>query len=182
MLRLPDRMPTSQALSSVSSSPAFTVKPVSRAQTADISRRCTPVSFSEFDVGHNSLAPLPWLPGIPDRIANNPDWGPYLAARAQLINDLADQVCASSEAATRADEQDRVLPIGLITDLQVWRAAMQVKPAAPRCRLSQPTCGQLGLSNEVFWRGPGSTDSTGASAPTTRASLLNRGKRGVNGR
>jgi hypothetical protein len=78
---------------------------------------------------HNSLAPLPWLPGIPDRIANNPDWGPYLAARAQLINDLADQVCASSEAATRADEQDRVLPIGLITDLQVWRAAMQVKSA-----------------------------------------------------
>jgi hypothetical protein len=25
---------------------------------------------------HNSLAPLPWLPGIPDRIANNPDWDP----------------------------------------------------------------------------------------------------------
>jgi len=78
---------------------------------------------------HNSLAPLPWLPGIPDRIANNPDWGPYLAARAQLINDLADQVCASADAATWADEQDRVLPAGLITDLQVWRAAMQVKPA-----------------------------------------------------
>ena len=26
-------------------------------------------------------------------------------------------------------EQDRVLPAGLITDLQVWRAAMQVEPA-----------------------------------------------------
>ena len=25
---------------------------------------------------HNSLAPLPWLPGLPDRIANNPDWDP----------------------------------------------------------------------------------------------------------
>jgi hypothetical protein len=78
---------------------------------------------------HNSLAPLPWLPGIPDRIANNPDWGPYLAARAQLITDLADQVCASGEAATWADEQDRVLPAGLITDLQVWRTAMQVERA-----------------------------------------------------
>ena len=22
--------------------------------------------------------PLPWLPGIPDRIANDPNWGPYL--------------------------------------------------------------------------------------------------------
>jgi excisionase family DNA binding protein len=78
---------------------------------------------------HNSLEPLPWLPGIPDRIANNPDWGPYLAARAQLITDLADQVRASGEAATWADEQDRVLPAGLITDLEVWRAAMQVAQA-----------------------------------------------------
>jgi hypothetical protein len=73
---------------------------------------------------HNSLAPLPWLPSIPDRIANNPDWGPYIAARAQLINDLADQVCATGEAATWADEQDRVLSAGLITDLEIWRAAM----------------------------------------------------------
>src|SRR5215217_2669550 len=78
---------------------------------------------------HNSLEPLPWLPGIPDRIANNPDWGHYLAARAQLITDLADQVRASGEAATWADEQDRILPAGLISDLQVWCAAMQVKPA-----------------------------------------------------
>ena len=27
--------------------------------------------------------PLPWLPGIPDRIAADPDWGPYLNARSQ---------------------------------------------------------------------------------------------------
>jgi conjugative relaxase-like TrwC/TraI family protein len=77
---------------------------------------------------HNSLAPLPWLPDLPDRIANNPDWGAYLAARAQLITDLADQVRASSETATLV-ERDRVLPAGLITDLQVWRAAMQVEHA-----------------------------------------------------
>jgi hypothetical protein len=78
---------------------------------------------------HNSPAPLPWLPGIPDRIANSPEWGPYLAARAQLITDLADQVRAYSEAPTWAAEHDRVLPPDLITDLQVWRAAMQVEPA-----------------------------------------------------
>jgi hypothetical protein len=41
---------------------------------------------------NNPAAPLPWLPGIPARIATDRDWGPYLAARAQLINDLADQV------------------------------------------------------------------------------------------
>ena len=27
--------------------------------------------------------PLPWLPGIPDRIAADPDWGPYLDARSR---------------------------------------------------------------------------------------------------
>jgi hypothetical protein len=47
MLRLPDRMPTSQSLSSASSSPAFTFKPASRAQTADIARQLsTPISIA----------------------------------------------------------------------------------------------------------------------------------------
>ena len=56
MLRLPDRMPTLQALSSASSSPAFTFKPVSRDQTANISRRCTP-SHSQ-----NSMLDTPHAP------------------------------------------------------------------------------------------------------------------------
>ena len=81
---------------------------------------------------HNSLAPLPWLPGIPDRIANNADWGPYLAARAQQITDLADQVRAAIETAAWAAQHDRVLQASLITDVQVWRAATQVQPADPR--------------------------------------------------
>jgi hypothetical protein len=29
--------------------------------------------------------PLPWLPGIPDRIAVDPRWGPYLEARSHLV-------------------------------------------------------------------------------------------------
>jgi conjugative relaxase-like TrwC/TraI family protein len=80
---------------------------------------------------HNSLAPLPWLPGLPDRIANNPDWGPYLAARARLIIDLADRV----RTAERADApswvvERRFLPSAdLLAETQVWRAAMQVQPA-----------------------------------------------------
>jgi conjugative relaxase-like TrwC/TraI family protein len=36
--------------------------------------------------------PLPWLPGIPDRIAADPTWGPYLDARSRLITQLADQI------------------------------------------------------------------------------------------
>ena len=36
--------------------------------------------------------PLPWLPGIPQRLAADPDWGPYLNARSRLVAQLADQV------------------------------------------------------------------------------------------
>jgi len=72
-----------------------------------------------------------WLPGIPARIATDPDWGPYLAARARLIIDHADQVriAARGNAPTWAVER-RFLPLDdLIADIQVWRAAMQVQPA-----------------------------------------------------
>ena len=46
--------------------------------------------------------PLPWLPGIPDRIAADPDWGPYLNARSQLVAELADQVRRDAAAETSA--------------------------------------------------------------------------------
>jgi hypothetical protein len=36
--------------------------------------------------------PLPWLPGIPPTLHDQPGWGPYLAKRSQLVADLADQV------------------------------------------------------------------------------------------
>ncbi len=36
--------------------------------------------------------PLPWLPGIPDRIAADSTWGPYLAARSHLVAELANQI------------------------------------------------------------------------------------------
>ena len=36
--------------------------------------------------------PLPWLPGIPHLLAADPNWGPYLNARSQLVAELADQV------------------------------------------------------------------------------------------
>jgi hypothetical protein len=48
--------------------------------------------------------PLPWLPGIPDRIANHPNWGQYLDARSRLVAQLADQV--RSNAADEAPASD----------------------------------------------------------------------------
>jgi conjugative relaxase-like TrwC/TraI family protein len=80
---------------------------------------------------HNPAAPMPWLPGIPARIATDPNWGPYLAARARLIIDLADQVRTAERADARSwVVERRFLPsAALVAEIQVWRAAMQVQPA-----------------------------------------------------
>jgi conjugative relaxase-like TrwC/TraI family protein len=80
---------------------------------------------------HNPAAPMPWLPGIPARIATDPDWGPYLAARARLIIDLADQVRTAGRADAPFWVAERRFPpsADLVAEIQVWRAAMQVQPA-----------------------------------------------------
>jgi hypothetical protein len=46
--------------------------------------------------------PFPWLPGIPNRIAADPEWGPYLRARSRLISDLANQVRITAASQTPA--------------------------------------------------------------------------------
>ena len=75
--------------------------------------------------------PLPWLPGIPDRIAADPHWGPYLDARSRLVAQLADQVRATPQVKRRPGRPSRTLslPAELIADIQVWRAATQVDPS-----------------------------------------------------
>ena len=74
--------------------------------------------------------PLRWLPGIPHRLAADPDWGPYLDARSQLVAELADQVRLSTEgeAPAWAAQLHVPLPAELIADVQVWRVATQVDP------------------------------------------------------
>jgi hypothetical protein len=75
--------------------------------------------------------PLRWLPGIPDRIAADPNWGPYLHARSELVAELADQVRLNTEAEAPAwaAQPQALLPEQLIADIQIWRAATQVDPA-----------------------------------------------------
>ena len=73
--------------------------------------------------------PLPWLPGIPAAIAGHPTWGPYLAARATLVRDLADQVHqgAATAPAPAWASHGRARPTAqVLGDVAVWRAAMQV--------------------------------------------------------
>ena len=85
--------------------------------------------------------PLPWLPGIPHRLAADPDWGPYLNARSQLVAELADQVRRNAAAETPpwAAQTHALVPAELIADLQVWRAATQVNPERPATHRATPT-------------------------------------------
>jgi conjugative relaxase-like TrwC/TraI family protein len=91
---------------------------------------------------------LPWLPGIPGRIAADPNWGPYLRARSQLVADLADQVRLNrpAEAPAWAVQRHAPVPAELIADMQVWRAATQVDPSD--LRPTGPP--QLGRASRVF--------------------------------
>ncbi len=77
--------------------------------------------------------PLPWLPGLPHRLAADPNWAPYLNARSQLVAQLADQVrrnaAAEAPAAWVAARPHALLSAELIADIQVWRAATQVEPS-----------------------------------------------------
>jgi hypothetical protein len=73
--------------------------------------------------------PLPWLPGIPDRIAADPTWGPYLDARSRLITQLADQIRLTADGLGRAEQPHAAVPAALIADVQVWRAATQIDPS-----------------------------------------------------
>jgi hypothetical protein len=91
---------------------------------------------------------LPWLPGIPDRLATDPNGGPYLNARSQLVAELADQVRsnAAAETAAWAAQRHAPVPAELIADIQVWRAATEIDPSD--LRPTGPP--QLGRAARVF--------------------------------
>ena len=76
--------------------------------------------------------PLPWLPAVPSRLREHPEWGPYLDARARLVTELADTV--HQQATTGRTPAWLASTIGqptgqTIADLTVWRAAMGVPDA-----------------------------------------------------
>jgi conjugative relaxase-like TrwC/TraI family protein len=107
----------------------------------------------DWRLDHTSLlnrrdGPLPWLSGIPDRIAADPNWGPYMAARSRLISDLADQVRrnAAGETPAWAAKRHAAVPAELIADMQIWRAATQVGPGD--LRPTGPS--QIGHASRIF--------------------------------
>jgi len=80
----------------------------------------------------SNRGPLPWLPGIPARIAAHEQYGPYLTARADLIRALV--VDVRTEAAKLAPTTAPPWAVHLLDpshtqllgDLAVWRAATGV--------------------------------------------------------
>lgn len=83
--------------------------------------------------------PLPWLQPVPQQLADDTDWGPYLTARADRIEALADLVRSDALGWLPAGAPSWALPLGadLRGDLAVWRAAYAVpatdsRPTGPR--------------------------------------------------
>lgn len=79
-------------------------------------------------------APLPWLPGIPRSLADDPAWGDYLTARADLTTALAAEVREEAHGQDLPWLQDgaRCPDAPVIADVAVWRAATQVDPTDRR--------------------------------------------------
>ncbi|WP_179475999.1 MobF family relaxase [Mycolicibacterium vinylchloridicum] len=75
--------------------------------------------------------PLSWLPAIPERLAADPHWSTYLAARAQRVDALAEEVRATSAQWTAATAPRWARPLvdtdaELAAELAVYRAATAV--------------------------------------------------------
>lgn len=75
---------------------------------------------------HLPAGPLPWLPGIPAGLTDDPTWGPYLDARAEQISRLAQQLRQQAPEQTPAWQTRLHLPDQLAADLALWRAANKV--------------------------------------------------------
>jgi hypothetical protein len=81
--------------------------------------------------------PLPWLPGIPEVVADHPSWGPYLSARSRRASALASEVARRERLPRWTTRYDDVLTAELRRELAVWRAATGV-PASERSLTGPP--------------------------------------------
>ena len=80
--------------------------------------------------------PLPWLPGIPSQLRDDPHWGPYLTARSELVADLATdvrhQVTSTANTPPWWPPGRSVPGPDLLGDLAVWRAANAIPDSDQR--------------------------------------------------
>ncbi|WP_157514885.1 MobF family relaxase [Nocardioides sp. J54] len=97
---------------------------------ADVLAYATHVVLGADDDQAVQSGPLPWLSSIPTEVAEHPRWGPYLSARARLVEDLAGEVRGRADQTLPAwlGQYDDVLTTELRSDLAVWRAAQGIAP------------------------------------------------------
>jgi DNA primase catalytic core len=118
--------------------------------------------------------PLPWLPGIPAALVDDPRWGPYLAARADQVTSCAARVASAvieMTAATAPVWAQRLLDPdheALRTDLAVWRAALAVpdsdrRPTGPPRRPAPERRSQTRLDEAVTAAAPARDSSVWAA-------------------
>jgi conjugative relaxase-like TrwC/TraI family protein len=94
--------------------------------------------------------PLPWLPGIPEKLYEHPAWGGYLAKRSRLVADLAQQI---RDHACQDDVQPAWARAGshpstaLIAEVAIWRAANGIDQRDPR-----PTGGVQLQTAPTLWQ------------------------------
>ena len=73
--------------------------------------------------------PVPWVPGIPTQLLDDPEWKTYLSARyvlARTLGEEAHKAADSAEDTPRWAEHLPGLDPELVADIQVWRAAQRV--------------------------------------------------------
>lgn len=84
----------------------------------------------------SSAPPLPWLPTIPVRLLDDPEYGPWLTRRRALVIDLAEQVKDQAMSAANlpgwVSAGARPPDTTTLVDVEVWRAATGVEPADRR--------------------------------------------------
>jgi hypothetical protein len=80
---------------------------------------------------------LRWLPAIPTALADDPQWGGYLARREQLVDTLADAIRERAQGWTNATAPAWARPLitvnrALTAEIAVFRAAVGVEEADTR--------------------------------------------------
>ncbi|MCB0913295.1 MAG: AAA family ATPase, partial [Propionibacteriaceae bacterium] len=102
-----------------------------------------------------TVGPLPWLPGIPGRLLDDPTWKTYLSDRFRLTYQLGNQVREHATQDTpRWTTNLPGLDPDLVADIHQWRAAHQIpdtdlRPTGPPVHTPAETRHQRQLDHQL---------------------------------
>ena len=115
-------------LTTTGTDPVMALRDVANARELDTADdRAAVLHWRLPDPGGPSIGPLPWLPGIPSSLRDDPHWGTYLTARSDLVTALDTEVRHLSHTVPPWWPTQRSAPApDLLGDLTIWRAATGV--------------------------------------------------------